>query len=98
VALIAHKGAVDLLLRILETKSGRISGAVMHASFGEAGRRLIESKLLLSTGQTDIFSVMDDYEDEPVRVEWSAEQESMAISLVRANGPPYQQKTLLSTK
>ena len=75
-ALIAHKGAVDLLLRILETKSGRISGAVMHASFGEAGRRLIESKLLLSTGRTDMFSVMDDYEDEPVRVEWSAEQES----------------------
>jgi hypothetical protein len=76
VALIAHKGAVDLLLRILESQSGRISGAVMHASFGEAGRRLVESKLLLSTGQTDIFSVMDDYEDDPVRVEWSAEQES----------------------
>jgi len=75
-ARIGHKGAVDLLLRILESKSGRMSGALMRASFGEAGGVLLQSGLLLKVGQTEVVPAMDDYEDEPIRVEWSPERES----------------------
>ena len=75
-ALIADKGAVDLLLRILESSNARIAGAIMRASFGDAGRVLLGSDLLTKVGQSDVVPAMDDYEDEPTRVEWSPERES----------------------
>ena len=75
-ALIAHKGAVDLLLRILETKSARMAGGIMLASFGEAARVLLASDILTKVGQSNVAAAMDDYEDEPTRVEWSPERES----------------------
>lgn len=75
-ALIAHKGAVGLLLQIIESRNGKMSGAIMRASFGEAGRVLLGSDLLTKAGQTDVVSAMDDYEDEPTRVQWSPERES----------------------
>lgn len=75
-ALIAHREAVGLLLRILESKNAKISGAIMYASFGEAARMLLGADLLTKVGQADIVPAMDDYEDEPTRVEWSPERES----------------------
>lgn len=75
-ALIAHKGAVDLLLRILESRNGMISGSTMSASFGEAWRVLFGSDLLTKSGTTEFVSAMDDYEDAPKRVEWSPERGS----------------------
>ena len=75
-ALIAHKGAVDLLLRILEIKSARMAGGIMLASFGEAARVLLASDILAKVGQSNVVAAMDDYEDEPTRVEWSPERES----------------------
>lgn len=75
-ALIAHKGAVDLLLRILETRSARMAGGIMLASFGEAARVLLASDILTKVGQSNVAAAMDDYEDEPTRVEWSPERES----------------------
>jgi len=75
-AMIAHKGAVGLLLQIIESRNGKMSGAIMRASFGEAGRVLLGSDLLTKAGQTDVVSAMDDYEDEPTRVQWSPERES----------------------
>lgn len=74
-ALIAHKAAVDLLLQILESKRAKMSGAIMRASFVEAGRVLLGSDLLTKVGQTDVVPAMDDYEDEPTRVEWSSKWE-----------------------
>ncbi|MCA3559896.1 MAG: hypothetical protein IOC82_02565 [Aestuariivirga sp.] len=76
-ALNAHKGAVDLLLKILETRSARMTGSVMRASFGEASTILMESGLLLNVGRAETVASMDDFEDEPTRVEWSAEQGSI---------------------
>lgn len=73
--LLAHKGAVDLLLKILETKSARMVGSVMLASYGEATAKLFDAGLLLKVGQSECVAAMDDFEDEPTRVEWSPEQE-----------------------
>lgn len=75
-ALIARREAVGLLLRILESKKARISGAIMHASFVEAARVLLGSNLLAKVGQTNTAPAMDDYDDEPTRVEWSPERGS----------------------
>lgn len=75
-ALIAHNGAVDLLLRILETKAGKISGAMIRANFAEAGDALLKTSLLVKVGQTDVVPSMDEYEDEPTQVAWSPEHES----------------------
>lgn len=74
--LIAHKGAVDLLLKIIESRNARLSGAIIRANFNEAGLVLLGSDLLTKVGQTDVVATMDDYEDEPARVEWSPKQES----------------------
>lgn len=74
-ALIAHKGAVDLLLKILETRSARMTGSIMRASYGEATERLLDAGLLVQVGRSNTVAAMDDFEDEPTRVEWSPEQE-----------------------
>lgn len=75
-ALIADEGAVDLLFRILESSNARMSGAIMRASFDESFSVLLELGLLTLAGQTDVVPAMDDYEDEPTRVEWSPDRES----------------------
>jgi hypothetical protein len=75
-ARIAHEGAVDLLLKILETRSARMAGSIMTASYGEATRMLMGSGVLLNVGRAETVASMDDFEDEPTRVEWSAEQGS----------------------
>jgi hypothetical protein len=83
-ALIAHKGAVDLLLKVLETRSARMTGSIMMASYGEASRNLMVSGLLLTVGRAETVASMDDFEDEPTRVEWSPEQGS--IGYYASNG------------
>ncbi len=75
-ALIAHRGAVDLLLKIIETRSARMAGSVMTASFGEASVKLLGSGLIVKVGQAESVASMDDFEDEPTRVEWSPERQS----------------------
>lgn len=74
--LIAHRDAVDLLLKILETRSAQMAGSIMMASYSDATAKLLESGLLLKVGQTECVASMDDFEDEPTRVEWSPEQGS----------------------
>ena len=73
-ALIAHKGAVDLLLKILEAKSARMAGSVMMTSYGDAAAKLLASGLLLKVDQANSVASKDNFEDEPTRVEWSPEQ------------------------
>jgi hypothetical protein len=73
---IAHKGAVDLLLKILETRSARMAGSIMTGSYGEATHMLMGSGILLNVGRAETVASMDDFEDEPTRVDWSAEQGS----------------------
>lgn len=75
-ARIAHKGAVDLLLQILESRNARISGAIIRANSSGAADVLFASDLLTKVGQTNLVAGIDDYEDEPTRVEWSPERES----------------------
>lgn len=78
-ALIAHRGAVDLLLKIIETRSARMAGSLMRASHREASAMLMASGLLLKVGQAESVASMDDFEDEPTRVEWSSEHGSVGF-------------------
>lgn len=78
-ALIAHRGAVDLLLKIIETRSAKMAGSLMRASHGEASAMLMASGLLLKVGQAESVASMDDFEDEPTRVEWSSEHGSVGF-------------------
>lgn len=81
--LIAHEGAIDLLLRMLESPSGKISGSTLRAGFGQAGVVLLTTDLLTKVGETHVISAMDDYEDEPTRVEWCPERQAYGYSGTR---------------
>jgi hypothetical protein len=69
-------GAVDLLLKILETRSGRVSGSVLRSNYTTASDALLKAGLLTRLGSTDVVPSMDDYEDEPTTVVWSPEHGS----------------------
>ena len=68
--------AVALLLKILETRSGKISGSVMRANFMTAFDTLLRAELLTTAGSADVVPSMDEYEDEPTTVAWSQERGS----------------------
>lgn len=68
--------AVELLLKILETRSGKISGSVMRANFMTACNALLKAELLTKAGSVDVVPSMDEYEDEPTPVAWSQEHGS----------------------
>jgi len=68
-------GAVDLLLKILETRSGRVSGSVLRSNYTTASDALLKAGFLTRVGSTDVVPSMDDYEDEPTAVIWSPEHE-----------------------
>lgn len=53
-----------------------MSGSIVRASFAEAGRLLLGAGLLTKVGQTEVVAGTDDYDDLPMRVEWSPERES----------------------
>jgi len=69
-------GAVDLLLKILETRSGKVSGSVLRSNYTTASDALLKAELLTRVGSTDVVPSMDDYEDEPITVVWSPEHGS----------------------
>lgn len=71
-----NRDAVDLLLKILETRSGRISGSVLRSNFTTATDALLKAGLLTHVGATDVVPSMDDYEDEPTTIIWSPEHGS----------------------
>lgn len=71
-----NSGAVDLLLKILETRSGRVSGSVLRSNYTTASDALLKAGLLTQVGSTDVVPSMDDYEDEPTTVVWSPERGS----------------------
>ena len=53
-----------------------MSGSIVRASFAEAGRLLLGAGLLTKVGQTEVVAGTDNYDDLPMRVEWSPERES----------------------
>jgi len=69
-------GAIDLLLKILETRSGRVSGSVLRSNYTTASDALLKAGLLTRVGSVDLVASMDDYEDEPTTVVWSSEHGS----------------------
>jgi len=68
--------AVDLLLKIVETRSGKISGSVLRSNYTTASDALLKAGLLTRSGSVDVVPSIDDYEDEPTTVVWSQEHGS----------------------
>jgi hypothetical protein len=71
-----NSSAVDLLLKIIETRSGKISGSFLRANHTTASDALLKAGLLSIVGSTNVVPSMDDYEDEPTTVVWSPEHGS----------------------
>ena len=71
-----NSGAVDLLLKIIETRSGKISGSVLRSNYTTASDALLKAGFLTRSGSVDVVPSMDDYEDEPTTVVWSPEHGS----------------------
>ena len=68
------KGAVDLLLQVMETRAARVQVAALKQVAPRAADRLLEAGFLVATGRIPVVAAMDDYEDEPIPAEWCAER------------------------
>lgn len=85
---INNRSAVNLLLKILETRSGKVSGSVLRSNYTTASDALLKAGLLTRVGSTDVVPSMDDYEDEPTTVVWSAEHVSHGYFTSRGQWSP----------
>lgn len=66
------KGAVDLLLQVMETRTAKVQGATLRQVASRAADQLLEAALLVASGRIPVVAAMDDYEDEPIMAEWCA--------------------------
>lgn len=63
-----------LFVGIVETKSARIAGAVLHDYHAASATPLIGAGLLVPDAPVPVATSLVDHEDEPVNLEWSSEQ------------------------
>ena len=70
------KGAIDLLLRVMEARNASVQGSTLHQISPRAAEMLLEAKLLIAHGHVPVIAGMDDYEDEPVEATWSPDLKS----------------------
>ena len=63
-----------LFVSIVETKSARIAGAVLHDYHAASATPLIGAGLLVPDAPVPVATSLVDHEDEPVNLEWSPEQ------------------------
>ena len=68
------KGAVDLLLQVMETRAAKVQVATLKQVAPRAADNLLEAKLLVASGQVPVVAAMDGYEDEPIPAEWCADR------------------------
>jgi len=68
------KTAVDLLLQAMETRAGKVQVATLRQVAPRAADKLLEARLLVTTGRIPVVAAMDAYEDEPIPVEWCPER------------------------
>lgn len=67
---------IDLLLRAMEARSPFLQVSALHQVSRAATEALITAKLLVPSGHVPVVAGMDDYEDEPIEANWSAELKS----------------------
>lgn len=69
-----HK-AVELLLSILESPSGKISGSLLSDHYPKQEAALNAANLLKPCGHLPVAVSLEDHDDEPVRLIWSADHD-----------------------
>jgi hypothetical protein len=67
------KQAVDLLLRVMETRAAKVQAATLRQVAPRATDELLGAKLLVASGHIPVVTAMDAFEDEPIPAEWCAE-------------------------
>jgi len=70
------KGAIDLLLRVMEARNASVQGSSLHQISPRAAEMLLGAKLLIAHGHVPVIAGMDDYEDEPIEATWSPDLKS----------------------
>lgn len=68
------KQAVDLLLRVMETRAVKVQAATLRQVAPRATDELLGAKLLVASGHITVVTAMDAFEDEPIPAEWCAER------------------------
>lgn len=68
------KQAVDLLLRVMETRAAKVQAATLRQVAPRATDELLGAKLLVASGHITVVTAMDAFEDEPIPAEWCAER------------------------
>lgn len=68
------KQAVDLLLRVMETRAAKVQAATLRQVAPRATDELLGAKLLVASGHIPVITAMDAFEDEPIPAEWCAER------------------------
>jgi len=68
------KQAVDLLLRVMETRAAKVQAATLRQVAPRATDELLGAKLLVASGHIPVVTAMDAFEDEPIPAEWCAER------------------------
>jgi hypothetical protein len=68
------KQGVDLLLRVMETRTAKIQAATLRQVASRATDELLGAKLLVASGHIPVVTAMDAFEDEPIPAEWCAKR------------------------
>lgn len=68
------KQALDLLLRVMETRAAKVQAATWRQVAPRATEELLGAKLLVASGHIPVVTAMDAFEDEPIPAEWCAER------------------------
>lgn len=66
------KQAVDLLLRVMETRTVKVLAATLRQVAPRATDELLGAKLLVASGNIPVVTAMDAFEDEPIPAVWCA--------------------------
>ena len=68
------KQAVDLLLRVMETRTVKVQAATLRHVAPRATDELLGARLLVASGHIPVVTAMDNFEDEPIPADWCAER------------------------
>jgi len=68
------KQAVDLLLRVMETRAAKVQASTLRHVASRATDELLGAELLVASGHIPVVTAMDNFEDEPIPAEWCAER------------------------
>jgi hypothetical protein len=69
------KRAIDMLLRVMETRAAKVQAATLRQVSPRAMDQLLEAELLVASGHIPVVTAMDNFDDEPIPAEWCGERQ-----------------------